>query len=194
MKHNSTPSGIGLLLVGALFLAAYFTIPACKPSVSKTNQAALAETAEAGSYGQYAFSLPTIDGKPLELADYQGQVTLVNFWATWCGPCRLETPALVKMQRKYGDRGFAVIGIAVQSEEQGVKEFVQEFSVPYAIGIDTESEVSARYRLFAVPTSFLFSPEGKLIHTFTGYVREKQLEEQLQTLLGKRETEEVAAS
>ena len=179
MKHVSTFSGVGLLLVGALFLAGYFVIPASKSSVSETNQAG---TAEAGFYGQYAFSLPTIDGKPLKLADYQGQVTLVNFWATWCGPCRIETPALVQMQRKYGDRGFAVIGVAVQSAEQDVKEFVQEFSVPYAVGIDADSEVSVRYRLFAVPTSFLFSPEGKLIHTFTGYVREKELEERLQTL------------
>lgn len=194
MKHVGTLSGVVLVLAGIVFLVSYLTIPATQSSLSRTGQTVQAKTAEAGPYGQYGFSLATVDGKLFELMDYHGQVTLVNFWATWCGPCRLETPALVRMQKKYGDKGFAVIGVAVQSEEEGVKEFVQEYSVPYAVGIDADSEVSSRYRLFAVPTSFLFSPEGKLIHTFTGYVRESELEGQLETLLKKSEAEQVAAS
>lgn len=192
MKHVSTLSGVVLFLIGTLFLAGYLTTT--KSSISKTDQVPQIETAEAVPYGQHAFSLSTIDGKLLKLADYHGRVTLVNFWATWCAPCRLETPALVRMQKQYGDRGFAVIGVAVQSEEDEVKEFVREFSVPYAVGIDDDSEVSERYGLFAVPTSFLFSSEGKLLRTFTGFVREGELEKQLQTLLGKSETGQIAAS
>ncbi len=194
MKHVGTLSGVVLVLAGIVFLAGYLTIPATQSSLSRTGQTAQAKTAKAGPYGQYGFSLATVDGKLVDLTDYHGQVTLVNFWATWCGPCRLETPALVRMQKKYGDQGFAVIGVAVQSEEEGVKEFVQEYSVPYAVVVDTDSEVSSRYRLFAVPTSFLFSSEGKLHHTFTGFVREGELEGQLETLLRKSEAEQVAAS
>ena len=191
VKYGGTLSGVVLILIASLFLAGYLTLSPTKSSVSNTGQV---EAAAADPYGQYAFSLSTIDGKVLELAEYHGQVTLVNFWATWCGPCRLETPALVRMQKKYGDNGFAVIGIAVQSEEEEVKEFVQEFSVPYAIGIDTDSEVAERYHLFALPVSFLFSSEGTLQHTFTGFVKEKDLEEQLQALLGKSKMEQVAAN
>jgi thiol-disulfide isomerase/thioredoxin len=192
VKHIGTLSGVVLLLIGIFFLPDYLTPP--KSSIPKTDQVPQVETAEAAPHNQYAFSLATIDGKPLKLADYHGQVTLVNFWATWCGPCRLETPALVRMYKKYGDRGFVVIGVAVQSEEDEVKEFVREFSVPYATGIDTDSEVAARYGLFAVPTSFLFSAEGKLLRTFTGFVREGELEEQLQILLKKGETEQAAVN
>ena len=63
-------------------------------------------------YGDYNFTLTTIDGDRVSLSDYEGKVVLVNFWATWCGPCVIETPALVRMYHKYKRHGFAVIGVA----------------------------------------------------------------------------------
>jgi len=135
------------------------------------------------SYGDYDFDLTSIDGEPLKLADYHGKVVLVNFWATWCGPCVVETPALVRLYNKYKSRGFAVIGVALQSEEDGVKEFVKQYRVPYAVGRDTTNEVGLRYQVFALPSSFLFSPQGKVKRAFTGFLSEETLEHELQAML-----------
>jgi peroxiredoxin len=88
------------------------------------------------------------------------------------------------MYNKYKSRGFAVIGVAVQSEEDGVKQFVKQHRVPYAIARDTTSEIGLRYQVFALPSSFLFSPEGKVKRAFTGFVAEGTLESELEKLLG----------
>ncbi|MBI3245719.1 MAG: redoxin domain-containing protein [Deltaproteobacteria bacterium] len=137
-----------------------------------------------GSYGDYDFSLTSVDGEPLRLSDYRGKVVLVNFWATWCGPCVVETPSLVRVYNKYKNKGFAVIGVALQSEEDGVKNFIKQYQVPYAMGRDTTNEIGLRYQVFALPSSFLFSSEGKVKRAFTGFVTESALEKELQKLLG----------
>lgn len=152
---------------------------------SSPSAVAPAEAEEQGqaSYGDYDFVLTSIDGEPLKLADYQGKVVLVNFWATWCGPCVVETPALVRLYNKYKNRGFAVIGVALQSEEDGVKAFVKQYRVPYAVGRDTTNEIGLRYQVFALPSSFLFSPQGKVKRAFTGFLSEETLEHELQAML-----------
>lgn len=155
-----------------------------EPSVPVSPAAAQATEKGDGSYGDYDFSLTSVDGEPLRLSDYQGKVVLVNFWATWCGPCVVETPSLVRMYNKYKDKGFSVIGVALQSEEDGVKKFIKQYQVPYAMGRDTTNEVGLRYQVFALPSSFLFSSEGKVKRAFTGFVTEAALEKELQKLLG----------
>jgi cytochrome c-type biogenesis protein len=137
------------------------------------------------AYGDYDFTLTSIDGDSLKLSDYYGKVVLVNFWAPWCGPCVVETPSLVRLYNKYKTRGFAVIGVALQSEEDGVKQFVKQYRVPYAIGRDTSNEIGLRYQVFALPSSFLFSSEGKVKRAFTGFLSEETLDHELQSLLGQ---------
>jgi cytochrome c-type biogenesis protein len=145
------------------------------------------ETAEhtKTAYGDYDFTLTSIDGDSLKLSDYYGKVVLVNFWAPWCGPCVVETPSLVRLYNKYKTRGFAVIGVALQSEEDGVKQFVKQYRVPYAIGRDTSNEIGLRYQVFALPSSYLFSSEGKVKRAFTGFLSEETLDHELQSLLGQ---------
>ncbi|MGH8010163.1 MAG: cytochrome c biogenesis protein CcdA, partial [Candidatus Binatia bacterium] len=146
--------------------------------------AAEAQAEPQSIYGDYNFTLTTIDGGQVRLSDYHGKVVLVNFWATWCGPCQVETPALVRIYNTYKDRGFTVIGVALQSEEEGVEKFVKKFRIPYAVGRDPESEIGLQYQIFALPSSFLFSPEGEVKRAFTGFVAEDVLERELQALLG----------
>ncbi len=132
------------------------------------------------SYGDYNFTLTTIDGDRVSLSDYEGKVVLVNFWATWCGPCVIETPALVRMYHKYKRQGFSVIGVALQSEEDGVRDFVRKYNIPYAIGRDPSDEIGLRYQVFALPSSFLFAPDGTVQRAFTGYVAEAVLDRELE--------------
>jgi cytochrome c-type biogenesis protein len=136
------------------------------------------------AYGDYDFTLTTVDGDTVSLSDYEGKVVLVNFWATWCGPCVVETPALVRMYHKYKRQGFAVIGVALQSEDVGVQDFVRKYNIPYAIGRDPSDEIGLRYGVFALPSSFLFSLDGKVQRAFTGYVAENVLDNELQKILG----------
>jgi len=156
------------------------TLETTSPSVQPADAAGLPQTA----YGPYDFTLTSIDGERVRLADYQGKAVLVNFWATWCGPCVIETPALVRVYNKYKERGFSVIGVALQSEDENIKEFVKKYRVPYAIASDTTSEVGLRYQVFALPSSFLFTADGKVKKAFMGYVEEEALERELQAVLG----------
>jgi cytochrome c-type biogenesis protein len=196
LRQLEVASGVLLVLVGALiftdkmswissrltFLNAEELLTP-EPQPGGGQAVAAAEQAK-NVYGDYDFSLTSIDGAPIRLSDYQGKVVLVNFWATWCGPCVIETPSLVRMYNKYKDRGFAVIGVALQSDEDGVKQFVNQYRVPYAIGRDTTSEIGLRYQVFALPSSFLFTADGKVKKAFMGFVAEDALERELQAVLG----------
>jgi cytochrome c-type biogenesis protein len=198
LRQVEVASGLLLVLIGALiftdklslistrltFLSPEELLVSEAPSSSVQPAPAEANTAPGSPYGDYDFTLTSIDGEPLKLSDYQGKVVLVNFWATWCGPCVIETPSLVRIYNKYKSKGFAVIGVALQSEEDGVKEFIKRYRVPYAIARDTTSEIGLRYQVFALPSSFLFSPEGKVKRAFTGFVAEETLERELQKMLG----------
>ena len=91
------------------------------------------------------FSLKDIDGKTVRLSDYRGKVILLDFWATWCGPCKMEIPWFMEFERKYKDRGFAVLGLSMDDEGwQSVKPFIQEFGMNYRIMIADE-HTSALY-------------------------------------------------
>ncbi len=198
LRQVEVASGVLLVLVGVLIFTDKlawissrlpFLNPEAwlmtEPQPSVVQPAVAADQAKTtNTYGDYDFTLTSIDGEQLKLSDYQGKVVLVNFWATWCGPCLIETPSLVRMYNKYKSRGFAVIGVALQSEEAGVKQFVEQFHVPYAVGRDTTSDIGLRYQVFALPSSFLFSSEGKVKRAFTGFVAEETLERELQALLG----------
>jgi len=196
LRQVEVASGMLLVVVGVLiftdkltWISARLTFLNPEELLVSESPSSVVSPAEAKeqtktAYGDYDFTLTTIDGEPLKLSDYHGKIVLVNFWAPWCGPCVVETPALVRLYNKYKSRGFAVIGVALQSEEDGVKEFVKQYRVPYAVGRDTNSEVGLRYQVFALPSSFLFSAEGKVKRAFTGFLAEEALEHELQAMLG----------
>src|SRR5262245_1017651 len=86
-----------------------------KPASSPKKSAKVVETKKvSANYGKYDFTFTTLDGKELRLGDYAGKIVLVNIWAPWCGPCRIETPGFVKMYNEYNRKGFEILGVAVQ--------------------------------------------------------------------------------
>src|SRR5439155_1219128 len=107
------------------------------------------------------FKLDTLEGKPVSLAEYKSKVTLLNFWATWCGPCRAEIPDLVELQNKYRDQ-LQIIGLVVDDDDpQAIKKFVEQFGINYPVAIATD-ELRMEYGgIPALPTSFLLEAQGR---------------------------------
>jgi thiol-disulfide isomerase/thioredoxin len=122
--------------------------------------------------------LQTLDGKSLKLSDFADKVVVVNIWATWCGPCRMEMPELIKMSNEYKARGLVVLGLTTTYNEerggqQGVIDYVKEHNVPYQIIWDDGSLaiplVQAVQGRSVIPQSFVISRDGKIVKHFSGF-------------------------
>jgi thiol-disulfide isomerase/thioredoxin len=137
------------------------------------------------------FSLTDINGAKLALADYRGKVVLLDFWATWCGPCRIEIPEFVQMQQKYRDQGFAVLGVAMQDTPDSVSKFYQQFRLNYPVAMGN-SQLAALYGgIFGLPTSFMIGRDGHIYSQHSGTTGPDVFEEEIRQLLAGKPGEEV---
>ena len=132
------------------------------------------------------FVLPTMDGDSLRLSDHRGEVVVLNFWATWCAPCRKEIPMFVEMQREFGDEGLQFIGVSVDREGfEVVRPFAQEMDVNYPMAVD-DGTVGPQYGgIPTVPTTFLIGPEGRVHGYAPGLVTESMLRPRIEALLAQ---------
>lgn len=130
------------------------------------------------------FKLNTLEGKPLSLADYKGKVILLNFWASWCGPCRAEIPDLVELQNKYKDQ-LQILGLVVDDDdEDAVKKFVADFGINYPVALAGD-EVRLQYGgIPALPTSFVLDAEGRVVQKHEGLRDPVLYEVEVRSLLG----------
>lgn len=131
-----------------------------------------------------AFDLKTLDGKELKLEDYRGKVILLNFWATWCGPCRAEIPTLIALQKQYKDR-LQVIGLAVDEDDETlVQKFITSEGINYPIAI-TPTEIRVAYGgIAALPTVFVINAEGRIVQKHVGLFDPALYESEVRALLG----------
>ncbi|MBI3077481.1 MAG: TlpA family protein disulfide reductase [Deltaproteobacteria bacterium] len=116
-----------------------------------------------------AFTLRTPEGQKLSLADYRGKVVFLNFWATWCVPCRLEMPTMEKLHQTYQGRGLVVLAVDIQENPKKVKAFISELKLTFPAVIDATGDVVEAYKIFAVPTTILISRQGEMLGRVTGY-------------------------
>ena len=130
------------------------------------------------------FELKDLTGKTVHLSDSAGTVRLVDFWATWCAPCREEIPMFKDFHARYGPRGFTLIGIAMDDEGTEVVEpFVREYGMPYINLLGNEAVASAYGPLSGLPTKFLIDKKGNIVEKFFGPVPRAVLEKKIETLL-----------
>lgn len=130
------------------------------------------------------FALKDADGRTVQLSDYKGKVVLLNFWATWCAPCRLEIPWFVEFERKYKDRGFAVIGVSM--DEGGwdeVKPFLAENKVNYRMVLGDETVAREFGGIESLPTSFIIDRNGGVVAVHVGLVSKSKYEKDLESVL-----------
>jgi peroxiredoxin len=115
------------------------------------------------------FDLVSRDGGRVALSDLAGQVVMVNFWATWCGPCRQEMPHLEALYQRYSDLGFTLLGVNVEEDSSGADKFLAETPVSFPILFDPENEVSELYDVVAMPSTVLIDKGGNMRFIHHGY-------------------------
>ena len=108
------------------------------------------------------FALTGLDGASLSLADLQGRAVVLNFWATWCLPCRVEMPALERTWRDWQDRGLVVVAVNLQERPADVAAYVQDLGLTFPVLIDASGSVFQQYRVQLYPTTFFIAPDGRI--------------------------------
>lgn len=112
--------------------------------------------------------LPLLDGDTRELSDYHGKVVLVNFWASWCGPCAEEIPSLSRLVTRLSDKPFAVLTVNIGEDEPHIRDFLQDFTVNFDTLLDRDSQAVRDWGVYAYPTNFLIDASGRITHTYLG--------------------------
>lgn len=115
------------------------------------------------------FKLPARDGGELRLSELKGQVVMINFWATWCGPCRQEMPLLEQLQAKYEPLGFTLVGVNVEPDSAAAAKWLANVPVSFPILFDTENSVAERFGVEGMPSSVFVDREGRVRHVHRGY-------------------------
>ena len=131
------------------------------------------------------FVLLDMDGAEVKLSDYLGNVILLDFWATWCAPCRIEIPGFIELFDKYENQGLSILGISVDDSVDALQLYAQEMEMDYPILIgDGRDDVKDAFGpLYGFPTTFLINREGDICHQHTGYAPKEQFEQEILLLL-----------
>jgi thiol-disulfide isomerase/thioredoxin len=169
------------LVTGLYFVNRYWIVASLRPQAALT----------AGDHPQApTISLTAIDGKRLDLADYKGKVVVLDFWATWCGPCREEIPGFTVLQEKYASQGFSVIGISMDDEPGPVAQFYKEFRMNYPVAVGNQRIGELYGGIFGLPTTFLIGRDGRIYAKHTGGINPAIIEGEVQQLLAMSPTAE----
>jgi peroxiredoxin len=130
------------------------------------------------------FTLKDVKSKTMKLSDLRGRVVLLNFFSTWCPPCRIEIPELIKIYQKYNKKNVLVVGVSLDTEDvpKIVQDYVRDMKIPYPVLIGN-MELAGEYQVSAVPTLFLIDKKGKITKRFDGVVPNSKIEKVIKVLI-----------
>ncbi|HEX9274399.1 MAG TPA: TlpA disulfide reductase family protein [Candidatus Binatia bacterium] len=176
MKHWVKLALVGVIAGGVISLLAYgFSRESCyiySPLVAKPAP---------------SFTLTLFDGGTLNSKDILGKAVLVNFWASWCVPCRAEARALEETWQKYRDRGVGFLGVNIQDKDEDARAFMKEFGITYLNGRDTDGKIAVDYGVWGIPETFFIDPQGRITYKHAGEVKapiiEAKLDEALKSIV-----------
>jgi cytochrome c biogenesis protein CcmG, thiol:disulfide interchange protein DsbE len=145
---------VGLVLIAVVWVLSGRTAEPTLPPVGEINRVAP------------DFALPGLNGGTVRLSDYRGKVVLVNFWGTWCEPCKEETPALQAIHQELASQGLTIIGVNLYSQETNgdkpVRDFLAQYAVTYPIALDTAGETARAFQISPIPVSYFIDPNGNI--------------------------------
>lgn len=130
--------------------------------------------------------IPMLDDQPVDLADYEGQTVLVNFWASWCPPCRAEMPELQAYYQAHQADGFVLIAVNSGEQAATARNFIQQTGYTFPVGLDIDGSLSDRFGVPGLPTSIVINPEGEITYRHTGAITRDVLDAQVTPLLAAR--------
>lgn len=183
MKKPKVLLGVVLALaavVGLYLLNRYWIAPATQRTAKAPGERPMAPN----------FSLTDLDGRTVELAELKGKVVMVNFWATWCGPCRIEIPWFVDFQDQFRGQGFVIVGVLVQDNPESARRFSSEFKMNYPVAVG-DSRVEETYGVFGLPTTVLIGRDGRIYSKHTGLTSREIFEKEIKELLAAEAGEEA---
>jgi peroxiredoxin len=173
-------------VVGLYFVNRYWIRPLSTRAVNLK-----VDGAAGGHVTAPEFSLSDIDGQKLDLADYRGKVVVLDFWATWCGPCRIEIPGFVELENRYRDQGLAVIGISLDDNIDPVRPFYKEFRMNYPVALGDNKLAELYGGIYAMPTTFLIGRDGRIYRKHLGATDPDVFEEEIKELLAAKGDAEI---
>ncbi len=158
-------------------------MPTLVPLATRTTITAKSQALSTGSSAP-EFQLALLDGAAMRLSDLRGKVVVLNFWASWCAPCRWEMPAFERVWQEYKDKGVIFVGVAVADREQDAKAFAGEVGVTYSLGMDASGEIASAYQIVGLPTTYFIDRQGRISRVLTGAANEGALRVFLNGQLG----------
>ncbi len=170
-----------VLVVGLYYVNRYWISPAVRAQTKSDTNHPLAPD----------FSLTDINGNPLKLSDYKGKVVALDFWATWCGPCRIEIPSFIELQNRYASQGFALIGISMDDSPEPVVDFYKEFHMNYPVAVGNERLGELYGGMPGLPTTFLIGRDGRIYAKHVGATDPAVFETEIKELLATSPTNEA---
>jgi len=154
-----------------------------RQSATSASQPSNSGAQASGDMAAPDFTLFSPEGEEISLSDYEGQVILVNWWATWCPPCKAEMPAIHAFYETHQADGFVVLAVNSQEGASTVKSFIQDNGFTFPVLLDSQGQVMDRYHVRALPTSFIIDRHGLIQHIQTGEISPQQLEAIVEPLL-----------
>ena len=140
------------------------------------------------------FALKDLQGKQVKLSDFRGKAVLLNFWATWCGPCKVEMPWFVELQKQYGPQGLEIVGVALDdSGKDEIQKFAKDMGVNYTI-LQGQDDVGDAYGAVGLPTTYYIDRTGTIIDSASGLVSRGEIEENIKKSLGEGKAEAKTAT
>jgi thiol-disulfide isomerase/thioredoxin len=131
-----------------------------------------------------SFTVKTLEGKPLKSSDLKQKPMIVDFWATWCGPCRASMPHLSAMQTRYEKQGLTVIGLSVDEQgPQGVKKFANQLGVKFTLAMANDDVLDAYGPIRSIPTTFFINRKGDIVRRVVGYIDGETMEDYVKEIL-----------
>ncbi len=131
------------------------------------------------------FVLQSVDGERIELKDLKGKGVFLNFWGTWCGPCKQEFPYMANQYEVFKDRGVEIVAVNVAESKIAVKNFMESYGVNFPVAMDKDRQVTEAYDITPLPTTFLINPEGKVIKVIKGTMTERNVYEYMNLIKPK---------